>query len=115
LESGEVDVVDELEEGRQVVRHLRETECDALVLDKALAGRTGTELLAEIEMVRPGLPVLLLCHNAEAYNTTRFRAAGALGNLTKAQAPRHLVPAIRALLAGGTYFETPDGYIHQPA
>lgn len=115
LESGDVDAVDELEEGREVIRTLRESEYDALVLDTALAGRGSTELLAEIRMVRPGLPVLLLSHCSGAHSTERLRDAGALGTLTKAQAPEHLLPAIRAVMGGGTYFMSPDEWSHPSA
>ncbi len=115
LESGEVDLVDELSEGREVVRRLRESVYDVVVLDTSLAGRYGTELLAEIEMVSPGLPVLLLSCSREDHTDIRLREAGAHGRLTKAEAPRHLVPAVRTLISGGTYFETPQTAKHRSA
>ena len=115
LESGEVDAVDELQEGRQVVRHLRESAYDALILDAALTRSCGKELLTEIGMVAPGIPVLLLSYTGEDHCDVRLREAGVLGNLTKAQAPQHVVPAVRALIAGGSYFELPADCEHQSA
>ncbi len=115
LESGEVDTVDEITEERQVVRHLRESKYDAVILDVALTRARGEELLSEIGMVAPGIPVLLLSYTGEDHCNARLREAGVLGNLTKAQAPRHVVPAVRALIDGRSYFELPADYEHQSA
>ncbi len=76
---------------------------DLVLLDLALPGRGGIEVLARIRASRPKLPVLVLSMQPEDPFGARVIRAGASGFVNKASAPEALVGAIERVLAGGRY------------
>lgn len=76
---------------------------DVLVLDLALAGASGLEVLARVRAHAPGLPVLVLSGYAEAAYAVPLLRLGAQAYLNKAGDPAEIVLALRALAAGRRY------------
>lgn len=81
----------------------RKAEWDCALVDIALPGKTGLELLKELRRERPALPVLILSMFPEEQYAVRMLRAGASGYINKEGAPEQLVTAIRAVLHGGKY------------
>jgi DNA-binding NarL/FixJ family response regulator len=76
---------------------------DVLVLDIFLPGRSGLDVLREIEVIKPELPVLILSSAPEEQMAPRVLRAGAAGYLNKRAAPEELARAVKKVAAGGTY------------
>jgi DNA-binding NarL/FixJ family response regulator len=76
---------------------------DVLVLDIFMPGRSGLDVLREIEVIKPELPVLVLSSAPEEQMATRVLRAGAAGYLNKRAAPEELARAVKKVAAGGTY------------
>jgi len=76
---------------------------DVLILDIFMPGRTGLEVLHEIDDQYPSLPVLVLSSAPEEQLAVRVLKAGASGYLNKRTAAEDLVKAVRKLLGGGRY------------
>lgn len=76
---------------------------DAVVLDLAMAGRSGIDLLAEIKHRAPKLPVLIVSLYSEAQFAVRALRAGAAGYLTKSAAPGELITAFERVVRGQRY------------
>ncbi len=76
---------------------------DVLVLDIAMPGRSGLEVLQETRRSFPRLPVLVLSSTPEDQLAVRVLKAGARGYLNKQIAPEELVHAVRKVMAGGRY------------
>jgi two-component system invasion response regulator UvrY len=74
-----------------------------LLLDIAMPGGGGLDVLAQVHTLRPGLRVLVLSMYPEHQYAARVLRAGAAGYLTKDSAPDELVAAIRQTFAGGKY------------
>lgn len=74
---------------------------DLIILDIAMPGRSGIDLLRDLERAQPGIAVLVLSTYPENQFGKRVLKAGARGYLNKASAPEELVKAIRKILAGG--------------
>jgi DNA-binding NarL/FixJ family response regulator len=74
-----------------------------LVLDIFLPGRSGLDVLREIEASNPELPVLVLSSAPEEQMAVRVLRAGAAGYLNKRAAPEELARAVKKVAAGGTY------------
>ena len=81
----------------------RKAEWDCALVDIALPGKTGLELLKELRRERPALPVLVLSMFPEEQYAVRMLRAGASAYLNKESAPEQLVAAIRTVLRGEKY------------
>lgn len=68
-----------------------------------MPGRSGLDVLADIKLLRPKLPILVLSMHPEDQYGKRVLKAGAAGYLRKESAPEELIKAIRKVLAGGRY------------
>ncbi|MGD2146344.1 MAG: response regulator transcription factor, partial [Anaerolineae bacterium] len=102
-EAPDMAVVGQASTGQEVLRVVRETDCDVLVLDISMPGGGGLEALKQLRSFRPGLPVLMLSVYPEKQYATRALAAGAAGYLTKEAAPAELVAAVSQVARGETY------------
>lgn len=82
---------------------LRNQPVDIVILDLALPGESGLEVLQRIKREYPHLPVLILSIHPEDQYAVRLLKAGASGYLTKETVPETLLSAIRKVVSGGRY------------
>lgn len=103
--SGTSDIVvaGEASDGNQVLDRVRKGGYDLVLLDIAMPGMSGLEVLKQIKSERPQLPVLMLSMYPEEQYAVRTLKAGASGYLTKESAPEELIAAIRKVFMGGKY------------
>jgi two-component system invasion response regulator UvrY len=80
---------------------------DVIVLDIALPGVSGIEILRRLIARRPDARVLIFSMYQDGIYATHAMNAGAFGYLSKASAPDLLVSAVRTVAAGGRYM-SPD-------
>jgi DNA-binding NarL/FixJ family response regulator len=80
---------------------------DVIVLDIALPGVSGIEILRRLIARRPDARVLMFSMYQDGIYATHAMNAGAFGYLSKASAPDLLVSAVRAVAAGSRYM-SPD-------
>ncbi|MDB6085612.1 MAG: DNA-binding response regulator [Gammaproteobacteria bacterium] len=78
-----------------------------VVLDIALPGVSGIEILRRLVARRPEVRVLMFSMYQDGIYATHAMNAGASGYLSKASAPDLLVGAVRAVADGGRYI-SPD-------
>jgi two-component system, NarL family, invasion response regulator UvrY len=95
--------VGEAEDANQASQLLRKEDWDAMVLDISLPGKSGLELMKEVKLSYPKLPVLVLSVQSEDQYAIRLLKAGASGYLTKDRTPEELVIALTKLLQGKMY------------
>ena len=76
---------------------------DLVVVDIALRGRDGIELIKELASFHPRLPTLVLSTLDEAIYAERALRAGAKGYIMKEEAVKLLLLAVRQVLAGEVY------------
>ena len=93
----------EASDARQALEQLRKNEWDLALLDINLPGKNGLDLLKELKITWPRLPVLVLSAHPEDQFALRVLKAGAEGYMNKESAPEELVKAVRKILAGGRY------------
>ncbi|HQG33200.1 MAG TPA: response regulator transcription factor [Deltaproteobacteria bacterium] len=96
-------VEDEAENGKETIEKVVRGNCDIVLLDISMPGRSGLEILEEILSLKPKLPVLILSMHPEEQYAVRALRAGASGYLTKASAAHELIGAIRKVSRGGKY------------
>ena len=80
---------------------------DVVVLDIALPGVSGIEILRRLIARRPDARVLMFSMYQDGIYATRAIGAGARGYLSKASAPDLLIDAVRSVAAGRRYL-SPD-------
>ena len=105
--SGDMIVAGEACDGLQALGMVRSAEWDVLLLDMSMPGRSGVELIKQIKLEKPALPILVLSMHKEEEYTIRTIRAGAAGYLCKDSASQMLLDAIRKVAAGG-HFISPE-------
>jgi DNA-binding NarL/FixJ family response regulator len=76
---------------------------DLVILDISLKNSNGLELLKNVKAINPDLPVLVLSMHDESLYAARSLRAGALGYITKQEASKKILSAVRKVLAGQVY------------
>jgi len=102
-DSGDMAVGDEAADGWEVLSKVRASDYDVVLLDVAMPGIDGLDVLTQLRHEKPRLPVLMLSMYPEAQFAIRAFRAGASGYVTKESAPDELVGAIRKVSTGGKY------------
>jgi len=92
--------------GQEVLEKIAKNIYDLVLLDIAMPGRDGLEVLKELKKQRPKLAVLMLSMYPEEQYAIRALRSGASGYLTKESAPAELIAAIRKVSAGGKYISS---------
>jgi two-component system, NarL family, invasion response regulator UvrY len=100
-------VVGEAATAAEAIRRDGELKPDVIVLDIALPGISGIEVLRRIIARRPEARVLMFSMYQDGIYATRAINAGARGYLSKASAPDLLVEAVRSVAEGRRYV-SPD-------
>ncbi len=76
---------------------------DVLIVDLSLNGPDGLDLLKNIRIKHPGLPVLILSMHDELIYAERALRAGANGYIMKQVATEKVLVAVRRILSGEVY------------
>jgi two-component system invasion response regulator UvrY len=76
---------------------------DLVITDISMPGRSGLDILQEILLHHPKLPILILSVHSEDQYAIRGLKAGASGYLNKETASENLIIAIHQLLLGKKY------------
>jgi two-component system, NarL family, invasion response regulator UvrY len=96
-------VAAEAANGPETLEKARSQAWDVMVLDINMPGRSGFEILKELNAEHGRLPVLVLSMHSEDEFAMHILKAGASGYLTKESAPSELVNAIHKVVSGGKY------------
>lgn len=81
----------------------RRNRWDVALLDIAMPGGNGLDLLKQLKREQPALPVLILSMYPEEQYALRVLKAGAFGYLTKETATDQLLTAVQAVRRGQRY------------
>lgn len=99
-----IEVVAEAADGLEALRLCEEHHPDLLILDVAMPRLNGIDVAARVQkMQHPPRAIMLSMHLDESY-VMRSLNAGARGYLLKDATDEDLLPAIRAVAAGKSYF-----------
>jgi two-component system, NarL family, invasion response regulator UvrY len=99
----DLSVEGEASDGQELLEKLRKKKFDLVLLDMKMPGRSGLEILKQLKIEHPSLPVLVLSMHSEEQYAVRTIKAGASGYITKETAPDKLIEAIRRVCGGGKY------------
>jgi len=96
-------VCGEAEDAQTAVQAVAIAKPDILVVDISLNGPDGLDLLKDVRMRYPELPVLILSMHDESIYAERALRAGAQGYIMKQEATEKVLVALRRILSGEIY------------
>lgn len=102
-EAQDIEVTSEAESAEEAARLVRTQAFDVALLDIALPGKNGLDLLKQLRMEKPKMAVLILSMYSEDVYAIRALKLGASGYLTKNNPSATLIAAVRKVAAGGKY------------
>jgi len=99
----DIEVVGEADSGESVLSALPGSGAEVLLLDMAMPGLSGYDVLHHLMQRNMKIAVLILSMYPEEQYALRFLKSGAVGYLTKESAPHQLLNAVRMAAAGKRY------------
>jgi two-component system, NarL family, response regulator NreC len=99
-----VEIVGEASDGQEALRLCAETDPDIVILDVAMPRLNGIDVAAQARKRRPDLRIIVLSMYADESYVVRALNAGARGYLLKEATDDDLLPAVRAVAAGRSFF-----------
>ena len=96
-------VCGEAEEMHSALSAIQAARPDILIVDISLNGPDGLELLKNVRITAPRLPVLILSMHDESIYAERALRAGANGYIMKQEATEKVLVALRRILSGEIY------------
>lgn len=100
----EIEIVDEVDDGRALINSLRINKADLIILDISMPGFSGIEACRLIHKEYPCIKVLILSMHSEESFIRSAIEAGASGYLPKEIDHTELIEAIQTIFKGGSYF-----------
>jgi DNA-binding NarL/FixJ family response regulator len=101
-----ISIAGEAEDYSGALKFLRSNPVDVAIVDIALPGQNGLELLRHIKQIGMDIQVLILSIYSEEQYAVRAIKNGASGYLTKDSAPDELLKAIYKVASGGKYISS---------
>jgi DNA-binding NarL/FixJ family response regulator len=99
-----VEVIGEAADGMEALRLCTKAPPDVLILDIGMPKMNGIEVAARVQKLDSPPTVIVLSMHADESYIIRALAAGARGYLLKDATDEDLLPALRSVAAGRTFF-----------
>jgi two-component system invasion response regulator UvrY len=96
-------VAGQAKDAGEAIRLMSTTDIDLVILDIALPGKSGLEVIKDLKALKPSARIIMLSMYPEERFAIKALKAGASGYLTKETAPEELIHAIRVVHSGHNY------------
>lgn len=96
-------VAAEADNAGQALQAVGGRDFDLILLDISLPDKNGVELIKDIQVLKPGLPVLVVSMHDELLYAERVLRAGGRGYIMKQEGGKKFLQAIYQVLAGRIY------------
>jgi DNA-binding NarL/FixJ family response regulator len=96
-------IVGEASCARQVLPAVKNLQPDLVLLDLNLPDQSGLEVVKDLRVLHPALPILIISMHDEVLYAERTLRAGANGFVMKDAGPEKIISAIREVLRGQVY------------
>ena len=96
-------VCGEAEDRFEALRVIEATQPDLVIVDLTLKNSSGLDLIKDLQVMHPAVRILVVSMQEETLYAERALRAGAQGYITKQEATRNILLAIRQVRAGEIY------------
>jgi DNA-binding NarL/FixJ family response regulator len=93
----------EAEDAPQAMTAISQTKPDLVLADLTLTGKSGLELIKDMQTLHPNLAVLVISMHDESIYAERVLRAGGRGYIMKQEGGKKIMEAIRQVLRGQIY------------
>ena len=100
--AGGLEVLGAIDRDEALLALARHPDCALVLLDLALPGAHGLDLLVQMRRAYPRVPIVVLSATHDRATVGAALAAGAQGYIAKTSTPAELLDAVRTVLAGGS-------------
>ena len=101
----------EASNGDEALALLFGAQPDVMLLDINMPGRSGFEVLKDVNHIYPSLPVIMVSVQSESQYALRCLRAGAAEYINKNSASEELVPAVMKIMENTRLSQNPIGNI----
>ena len=101
----DIRIVAEANNGREVLKKLKETKVDVAVLDIGMPEMDGHETVREIQKLDSNVKVLILSFHKDAATIDQILKQDVAGYVIKDHGSAEIVKAIREVAAGNIYYD----------
>ncbi len=91
------------EDAFQAMQAIKDVQPDMIIVDISLKDTSGMDLIKDVKIQYPNLPILILSMHDESLYAERALRAGAKGYIMKHEATERVITAIRRVLTGEIY------------
>lgn len=102
----DIDVVGEASNSDELFELLDKQEVDIVILDISIPGRSGIDIICDIKIKAPNTKILMHTMHPEDRFAVQALRAGASGYITKNNASKSLVEALRKICDGRKYISS---------
>ncbi|KUO62948.1 LuxR family transcriptional regulator [bacterium BRH_c32] len=102
----DIEIVGEATSAEELFELLQTTKVDIIILDIALPGRSGLDIIKDVLFQQPEVKILILSMHPEDRMAVTALRAGASGYVTKAMASKTVVEALRKIQEGRRYISS---------
>jgi DNA-binding NarL/FixJ family response regulator len=102
----DLEVCGEAEDTSSALEVAERTSPDLVIVDLSLRNSHGLDLIKDLRVRWPPIAILVVSMHEESLHAERVLRAGALGYITKQEATKNILIAIRTVLGGDIYLSS---------
>lgn len=102
----DIEILGEASSSEELFDLLKNNKVDIIILDISLPGRSGLDILKDLQIQYPETKILILSMHPEDRFAVRALRAGASGYITKEMASNFIIDALRKIYDGRKYISS---------